>query len=214
MVEGIKTTRPLRLMVYDRTCTGRGLLPGLTHSWRIGGWLYYALNRLDDWTGASSWAEALEWLSKIHLELPIAEIQFWGHGKWGGAFINKDVLNIAALHAGHHLNHYLLAIRDRLLSDEQALWWFRTCETFGADIGQRFAKAWVNFFNCRATGHTYIIGPFQSGLHTLKPGEEPNWSPWEGLKDGTPATPKRALGSRPSMPNTITCLHGRIPFVS
>lgn len=88
------------------------------------------------------------------------------------------------------------------------------CETFGAEIGQRFAKAWVDFFNCRAAGHTYIIGPFQSGLHILKPGEEPNWSPWEGLKDGTPAAPKHALWSRPSVPNTITCLHGRIPFVS
>jgi hypothetical protein len=96
----------------------------------------------------------------------IAEIQFWGHNKWE-ALSSTGIGDISALHPQHHLHKYLQAIRERLMPDGKALWWFQTCETFGAESGQRFAKAWVNFFDCRAAGHTYIIGPFQSGLHLL-----------------------------------------------
>ena len=39
--------RPLRLIVYDRTCTGRPARPGLTHSWIAGAWLYGRLDRID-----------------------------------------------------------------------------------------------------------------------------------------------------------------------
>jgi hypothetical protein len=56
-----------------------------------------------------------------------------------------------------------------------------------------------------------VLGPYQSGLHTLVPGERPNWSAREGLLEGTAADPRRALWSAPREPNTITCLHGRIP---
>ena len=101
-----------------------------------------------------------------------------------------------------------MRVRDRLLPDGEALWWFRTCETFGTETGQRFARAWTRFLGCRAAGHTYVIGAWQSGLHSLQPGETPRWSPEEGVQPGP--TP-RSLTSRPGAPNTITFLHGRIP---
>jgi hypothetical protein len=97
-------------------------------------------------------------------------------------------------------------IRARLVPGQDALWWFRTCDTFGTAKGQDFARAWTRFFGCRAAGHTHRIGVWQSGLHTLLPGAEPAWSTSEGLTpSGTPAP------SRAGLPNTVSFLQGRIP---
>jgi hypothetical protein len=227
-------------MIYDQTCTGdfpkpgasgrdrwlgdrvmrrAGELldgapwPGLTHSWMAGGLLYSALGRLDDWRGFSSWGAALTWLAEHREQEAIAEIQFWGHGKWGCAKIDREDLDVAMLDPGHEHHDKLLAIRERLRGRESQppLWWFRTCETFGAQRGHEFARAWAEFFDCRAAGHTYIIGPYQSGLHTIEPGETPGWSVKEGLIEGSADEPRRAAWSTRREPNTITCFHGRIP---
>jgi hypothetical protein len=202
--------RGLRLMIYDTTCRGQGVRPGLTHSWIAGGYLYRALGRLDDFFGARSWSEALRWLSTTQAHRPIDEIQFWGHGKWGYALIGRERLDVSALEADHPLHGSILTLRDRL-SGPEALWWFRTCETFGAAAGHHFARSWTRFFDCRAAGHTCIIGPFQSGLYSLDVGQEPYWPVDEGIIEGTPESPRRAYWSRPERPRTITCLHGAIP---
>ena len=199
----------LRLMIYDRTCRGRRFLPGLTHSWLVGGYLYRFLGRIDAFAGASSWAEALEWVGDVAPSRPIREIQFWGHGKWGLARIAREPLDRSALSPGHPHRRRLESVRERMQPD--GLWWFRTCETFGAERGHDFAQAWCEFFGGRAAGHTFIIGPWQSGLHVLRPGDRPHWPVDEGLREGTPSEPKRAFWSRPGAPNTITCLHGTIP---
>ncbi len=200
---------PLRLMIYDDTCR-RDVGPvGLTHTWMAGRWLYRGLGRLDVVRGVSSWPKALDWLARVARPRPIAEIQFWGHGKWGQLLIDGIPLDRSSLHEYHPHHDRLLAIRERLTDD--ALWWFRTCETFGAELGHRFARAWTSFFDCRAAGHTYIIGPWQSGLHHLAPGDEPHWSPWEGLAEGTPDEPVRAEWSTWRKPCTVTCLHNTVP---
>lgn len=227
----------LRLMIYDRTCT-RDLLtaldrktgdsigarvsraigrtaqrlpgPGLSHAWASGGVLYSALGRIDDRRGFDNWGEALRWLADYPGDRPIAEIQFWGHGKWGNARMDAEHLGLASLEGEHDHRAPLAGIRDRMVPGT-GLWWFRTCETFGAVPGQRFAEGWTDFFGCRAAGHTYIIGPWQSGLHSLGPGERPTWSVEEGLSAGTPEQPTGALWSRPSEPNTISFLHGAVP---
>lgn len=187
--------------------------PGLTHSWWIGGALYGALGRLDDRRGFSDWDSALRWLAEHRSDQAIAEIQFWGHGKWGCAKIDGAPLGLESLDPQHPHHDALVAIRERMRAPagELPLWWFRTCETFGADDGHAFARAWTEFFRCRAAGHTYIIGPYQSGLHTLTPGQRPHWSPTEALIEGTAAEPVRALWSTRREPNTITCLHSKIP---
>lgn len=199
----------MRLVVYDRTCTGRPLLPGLTHSWIAGSLLFCALGRIDAFRGVSSWEEALAWLARVEPERPISEIQFWGHGKWGRALVARDVLDERALLGGHPLHAGLEALRARL--SPSALLWLRTCESFGCALGQRFARALADFFGCDVAGHTFIIGPWQSGLHRLRPGEEPSWPREEGLVEGSPERPERAAWSGPREPNTITCLHGKIP---
>ena len=140
---------------------------------------------------------------------PIAELQFWGHGKWGQALIDGESLDRRALLPGHPLEPGLAAFRERLTSD--ALVWFRTCETLGAVPGQDFARALGDYLGARIAGHTFVIGYFQSGLHSLAPGDRPSWSPAEGLSRGTPEAPAAALSSSPSEPNTVTCFDGSIP---
>jgi hypothetical protein len=197
-------------MIYDRTCTGRGPLPGLTHSWMAGALLYRGLGRLDAWRGVASWGEALAWLADVQLERPISEIQFWGHGKWGEARVDQEILDDSALLSSSEYAPHLRRIRARL-TGEDALWWFRTCETFGATKGHAFARAWTDYFGCAGAGHTYIIGPWQSGLHRLAVGDTPTWSDEEGLAEGSAAEPRRALWSKRTSPNTISCLHGEVP---
>ena len=197
----------LRLLIFDATCMGRDLRLPLSLAWDAGQALYRHLGRLDGALGASSWAEALDWLAAA--EAPISEVQFWGHGRWGLALIGRDPLTRRALSPGHPLHPRLRAARERLAPD--ALWWFRTCETFGARPGHVFARAFTELMGCRAAGHTYVIGLWQSGLHGLLPGETPRWSPDEGLALGDGEHPKRALISTPWAPNTIHFLRGDIP---
>jgi hypothetical protein len=196
-------------MIYDRTCKGRGALPGLSHSWIAGALLYKGLGRLDESRGVASWEEGLSFLADVSLERPIGEVQFWGHGKWGQAFIARDVLCERALRRESPLAPLLRRVRARLCPS--ALFWFRTCETFGAEPGQRFAERFTVHLGCDGAGHTYIIGPWQSGLHRLRPGEAPTWSVAEGLLEGSPAAPTKALWSTRTAPNTISCLHGVVP---
>jgi hypothetical protein len=201
----------LRLMVYDRTCGGPWGLPGLTFLWRLGGVLYRVLGRLDDWKGVASWPEALDWLLARSRGERIAEIQFWGHGNWGCVLIDRVPLDVKALEPGHPWRARLEELRERLVTGGEALWWFRTCETFGTARGHAFARAWTRFFGCRAAGHTYVIGPWQSGLHCLGPGAEPHWPMEEGVPPVERAGMRHALWSGPRVPHTITCLHGRVP---
>lgn len=201
----------LHLMIYDRSCRGRPVLPGLSHAWWAGAQLYRSLGRLHAHRGVDSWEQALEWLAEHRPSEPLAEVQYWGHGKWGGARIRQQLLDRSALDPRHPLHARLAAVRDRLLPEGRGLWWFRTCETFGARPGQAFATELAEFLGARVAGHTYIIGHVQSGLHTLRPGERPTWSEDEGLREGSPDEPRRAHWSRLRAPNTITCLRGTIP---
>jgi len=201
-------TNPLRVVVYDTTQRSRPPR-ALGFSWQLGTYLYRGLGRTDAAYGAESWSEALSWLGNYEPDRSIAEVQFWGHGKWGRALIASESLDQRALSAGHPLGTRLTALRDRLAPD--ALVWFRTCETLGARPGQDFARALGDRLGATIAGHTFIIGYFQSGLHTLAPGTAPRWSASEGLRDGTEEDPRAALSSGPARPNTITCLTGAVP---
>src|SRR5688572_30009024 len=125
-------TQPLRLMVYDRTCTKRyGFY--LSTAWRSGSVLYRALRRLDATFGATSWDEAFAWLATHARDRPIEEIQYWGHGKWGEILIADDRFGTKGLD-----HPRVAAVRERLTPD--ALVWLRTCEAFGARAGHDFAQ--------------------------------------------------------------------------
>jgi len=191
-----------RLVIYDRTCTSgrRGLSP----VWSAGTRLYRGLRRIDEAVGVASWSEALDFLAQQRE--PIREIQYWGHGKWGRALIDTESFDASSL-VTHRAA--LEAIRERLTPD--ALLWFRTCETFGAEPGHDFAQRLADLLGARVAGHTYIIAFHQSGLHGLSPGMRPDWSVDEGVLEGTPAEPTRARWSRPWSPRTVTALTPAVP---
>ena len=193
----------MRLVVYDRTCVRkRGHLSPV---WAAGSRLYRALGRTDAARGVASWDEALDWLA-AHPE-PIHEIQYWGHGRWGRALVDEDVLDAESI-AGRH-RAKLEAIRERLAPG--ALFWFRTCETFGARRGIDFAQRLADFLGAHVAGHTFVIGFHQSGLRALAPGMRASWSADEGLAEGTPEEPRRARWSRPWAVRTVTALTRQIP---
>ena len=184
----------MRVVVYDRTDGG------LSRVWGAGSALYRGLRRVDAAQGVESWDEALTWIAT--LPEPITELQYWGHGKWGAALVDDDVLDASSLHR-------LEGLREQLAPD--ALVWFRTCETFGARRGIDFAERLGDFLGVRVAGHTFIIHFHQSGLHALAPGSRADWSEEEGLKAGSAADPQRARRSAPWAPRTITCLAGSVP---
>jgi hypothetical protein len=198
----------LRLIVYDKTCVG-WFGVGLSRAWSAGHRLYAALGRSDGARGVSSFDEAFAWLAAHEPGRPISELQFWAHGKWGQLFMQRESFDREAFAPGHRLHGGVSALRERLAPG--ALVWFRSCETFGATPGHDFARALTDFFGCRAAGHTFIIGYWQSGLHLLEPGRKPHWSTTEGLRRGTPERPEQASKSRILAPNTISCLTGHVP---
>jgi hypothetical protein len=202
-------TDALRLLVYDRTCKKHGL--GLSTAWSSGALLYRGLGRLHASRGVASWDEALEWLAAYEPSQPIAEIQYWGHGRWGRVMVGADALDAAATAPGHPRHPALLAIAARLLPDARSLVWLRTCEAFGAETGHDFAARLADALGARVAGHTFIIGAIQSGLRTLAPGCRPTWSTSEGLLEGTPSRPVRAASSLPTSPRTVTCFSNTVP---
>ena len=194
------------MVIYDESCRG---WPWLTQSWEVGSALARARGCTDATAGFTGWAEAIEWLAGRAEAGPIGEVQFWGHGKWGEVFFARDALDASALDDQHPLHEGLARIRRAM--NDQSRWWFRSCETFGARRGQTFARRWVDFFGCEAVGHTFIIGPWQSGLHRLRPGRSPDWDPREGLLEGDAEAPRRAAWSRAWRPNTVFCLRMDVP---
>ena len=198
----------LRLVVFDATQQKRPPR-ALGYSWRYGTPLYGVLGRHDGAFGARNFAEAFAWLNGYQLQRQIQELQFWGHGKWGHIFIDRQPLGRELLEPGHSLNSAFQRFRERLAPNP--LIWFRTCETLGAQPGHDFASALADVTGARVAGHTFVIGFFQSGLHCLRPGRAPHWSNSEGIARGSPEAPQAAHDSSPWAPNTITCLTGEIP---
>ncbi len=198
----------LRLLVYDATCEGEGLLPGLSTVWRAGSYLYRGLDRIDAAFGARTWAEALDFLAHHGEGRPLAEVQYWGHGNFGKLLLGRDALDARGLSEGPHVGA-VDAVVARMEKGEDGLLWLRTCEAFGGRSGHGFARALASRFGCRVAGHTHVIGVLQSGLETLLPGEEPGWPEEQGVTPaGEGATGRPSL---PGEPHTVSFLTGSLP---
>lgn len=216
-------TAALRLVVFDATDAPRehvrgaiadGAAPrsvGLSPVWWAGTWMHRLLRAADATLGARSWGEALDWAASIaeQRKRPIGSIQFWGHGLWGYMLIGKSRLDQIALGMGQPMAASIDRFRANLAGPE-ALFWLRCCSAFGGQRGRAFAGQLANRLGCRVAGHTHVIGFWQSGTHSLQPGELAAWSPREGLRlEGDRVV--SALGSSPKGPNTMTCLGIDLP---
>jgi hypothetical protein len=199
----------LRLLVYDRTKKDGERM--LRAAWAQGARVYRAMGRVDAAFGATSWEEALAWLATHAAGERIAQIQFWGHGKWGSASIGGDVLSAEALAPASVHAKSVAAIEERMLPEGESLVWFRTCETLGARAGHDFSARLADRLGAKVAGHTFVIAALQSGLHGLLPGNRPHWPAAEGLERGTPEAPERAFWSSPSAPHTIHFMNNEVP---
>ena len=216
------TEAGLRLVVYDRTDTGPLAIPrverdadgaahgtgGLTRWWRLGALLHRGALRSSGSLGASTWDEALAWaVAQAETRgAPIAELQAWGHGGWGYMGMGTTRLDVGTVAPGGALAARIEALSHVLAPG--ALVWLRCCSAFGNERGRVFAERLADRVGARVAGHTYVIGVWQSGTHSLAPGEHPRWPSGEGIEPG--ATP-RALISTPSAPRTLTCLRPGLP---
>jgi hypothetical protein len=177
-------------------------------SWITGGHFYKMFRSLEEVKGCLGWHEALEYLISVQPERKIDSIQFWGHGSPGTVWINGETLNMRSLLASSKHRALLLKLKERLSSDSVV--WFRSCNVAATSEGQLFMQSLANILGCRIAAHTFIVHPWQSGLHTVGPGEEPDWPVDEGVsvnKDGS----LKMLISKPWSPNTVFCLTSKIP---
>lgn len=182
----------MRLTVYDKR-PGEGLGQWfLMASWAVGCWLQKRLGLVDAYYGAESWMDAAKWLQSH--EGPIESIQYWGHGSPGAVWM-----------AGKVMPSTFFEPVKRKLNPESTVW-FRCCSVFQGEAGHRFAKKLADSLGCVIAGHTVVIGPWQGGLHTIKPFSEPSWPASEHEEPGP--LPAHLF---PVFPNTIFCLRTRIP---
>jgi hypothetical protein len=92
-----------------------------------------------------------------------------------------------------------------------ALVWFRCCSAFGTRLGQTFAGEIAARLGARVAGHTHIIGVWQSGTHSVGPGETPAWDANEGVERDANGVPLGAAVSSALAPRTIHCLRPGLP---
>lgn len=223
---------PLRVMIYDTTDNVthlrqlQALVPedmdvdflndidlqipvGLSSSWTVGGGLYKALRWVDVCKGFSDWGAALDWIAALEPGRQISQIQIWGHGSPGRSWMNGRALTAKSLTPGHKYNMVLRQIAERMTDD--GVIWFRNCSVFAGQVGRDFGRTWANELDVRIAAHTHVIGVFQSGLHTIGPGEEPRWPADEGIAEGTPDHILKTRNSMPWSPNTVFMLSSGIP---
>ncbi len=198
-----------RLMIYDNSSLKDALAPSdyLATSWKLGSSLYKTFRMLDKVKGVSSWEKAIDWLIEETKTEPASMIQFWGHGYPGYALIGHEFLS------AYTFDNKVMGEKLRTLGKQlvpETVFWFRTCGTIAGRDGHEFAERFSSEMNCTVAGHTYLIGLWQSGLHTLQAWDKANWPITEGINkkaDGTISL----KASHPFAQNTITCLSGNLP---
>lgn len=175
----------------------------LRFSWITGGKFYKLFRSVEHHDGFDSWIKALNWINSVEPDKKINSLQFWGHGSPGRVWINGEYLSARSVLASSEHRAHLNNLKNRLTKD--SLVWFRSCNVFSGKEGKLFAKVMATALDCKIASHTFIVGPWQSGLHSISPGQEPYWGDEEGMKDG------EKLWSMPWSPNTIFCLTGKVP---
>jgi len=197
------------LLPGDLTTLDIDLPWSMTQKWVVGGLLYRMLRSIDYCEGFPSWGAALKWIAEFQPDMPISQIQYWGHGSPGKARLGHEALQKHSLATGQPYAKLFERIKTRFTEDTSI--WFRVCTLFAGEEGREFGRRWANRLGCRIVAHTHVIGWYQSGGHIIRPGEEADWDPMEGILKGTPNRIKKAVWSERGLVNTINCLNGNIP---
>lgn len=176
----------------------------LRWSWVAGGKFYKMFGGVEHCAGFDSWQKALEWVESVEPEKKINSLQFWGHGTPGRVWVNGDFLSARSVMPTSAHYPLLQKLKSRLTAD--SLVWFRSCNVFTGHEGHLFATIMTSMLGCNVAAHTYIVGPWQSGLHVAEPGKAPHWPIEEGIADDG-----GYKWSLPWSPNTVFCLTGKIP---
>jgi hypothetical protein len=222
-IRGSSAREGLRLVVYDRTDVAPVALPritrnadgtasgtgGLTRYWKLGT-LYHRLAwRAHASAGFAAWSDALTWAVEIaqHRGAPIAELQAWGHGGFGYMQMGRDRWSAATMDG--ELAPSIERFRGVL--HPEALVWFRCCSAFGHTEGRAFAKHVARTLRCRVAGHTYIIGFWQSGTHSVTPAGEPSWAAEEGIDYDDRGHVRGAKVAAAGEPRTLSALRFGLP---
>lgn len=179
-----------RILIYDDTQEAWDEM-GLSHFWAAGG----IVRDFDHVIPASSWQHAIRQLRDLNLEGVRVKIEVWGHGQSGRPWIGDQ-----------YLTHFLLYELSGVLRGIHTAgsWlWFRACDTFRDEAGQKFAQRVANTLQIIVYGHTRVISQaaggargrfrglldafgialgffWQSGGYGLRPGEQPHWPASEG----------------------------------
>ena len=179
----------MRVLVYDKT---QGFLSFL---WSLGQYF----SKFDLVIPARNWADVIY---ALEMADDVEELQFWGHGTSGGAFINGSPTTKQILTS--------IGLAGNFRASPRSFIWWRACSVFSRQIGANFAASAVKATGCSHVGHTRIVSApwpmFQSGGYGLRVGEEVWWDPDEGLnKLG------ECKGSHPFVKNTIFVLKMSVP---
>lgn len=182
----------MRVTIYDKN-PGPGFNQWwLKTFWLIGCFFQKLFGRVDKYYGASSWPNALLWLSLQ--DGTFTSIQYWGHGSPGCVWLAQQNYTMPDFRV----------LKDKVTPE--TVIWFRTCSTFQGVRGLAFSAALSDMLNCTVAGHTRIIGVLQGGLHTRKPHSYPSWSTVDGEFPASWWPPYLRWGD-----NTVTCLATKIP---
>jgi len=181
----------MKVTIYDKN-PGPGFMQWcLKTSWLLGCVFQKLIGVVDAYHGVASWAEAKTWL-KSRGE-PVTVLQYWGHGSPGTVWLAGNPIPTAEW----------LSLKPLLIPE--SLVWLRICSAFQGRVGQVFAKQMADGLGCTIGAHTYIIGLFQGGLHTMKPNSMPSWDAAEGTEV------KWRPDFQPWLPHSILCLQWWIP---
>ena len=180
-----------RIIIYD-TATPTAVM----YTWAIGAPIYKAIGACLEFYPVKCWDEAAQ---KVSMYTELDEIQFWGHGYPGFVLIDKEHIST------NDNESFAIACKNAL--KQEGVLWFRTCASFNGDLGKEFAKSISSNSQRRCAGSTFKIGMFHSGIHSVKPGQEPSWPSTEGVDPTTKNPTSSGIGK----PNTILCLQISLP---